>query len=178
MEQKPSSQAKPEGHKPLQFKTMQINALPQPFYPTQQIMHMPMSMPMQMHMPQQGPFMQSYYTNQLFTLAAILNNEANKKFYQNEVMQIKMTKLDSYAEMSKIRLLFRSCEDMNDPKFNPSKLNDAEFFVLRSTCDDDIHKAIKYGLWTSTHATNLMLNQTYNDCQRRGVPVYLIFTLA
>ena len=47
--------------------------------------------------------------------------------------------------------MFESSIGMNNPNFEPNKIKDAAFYILRSTCDDDIHKAIKYGLWTSTH---------------------------
>jgi hypothetical protein len=118
--------------KPKQFKTMEIHAMPQPFYPTA-----PAPAPVYSY-PQN--YYQQYYNPTFSLLMAILSNESNKKFYQNEVLQIKMTKLEKYSDYSKIKLLFRSCEDMNDSKINFSKLHDAEFFVLRSTCDDDIHK--------------------------------------
>lgn len=126
----------PEGEgtkpKPKQFKTMEIHAKPQPFYPTQ---------------PYQYPvnYYQQFYHPTMILLMNILNNEGNKKFYQNEVLQIKMTKLENYNDYSKIKLLFHSCEDMNDQKLNFNKLNDAEFFVMRSTCDDDIHKVASKG---------------------------------
>lgn len=115
--------------KPKQFKTMEIHAQPQPFYPTAP------------NYQYQANYYQQYYNPTVALLMSILNNQGNKKFYQNDVLQIKMTKLDKYSDYSKIKLLYRSCEDMNDPKINFAKLNDAEFFVLRSTCDDDIHKA-------------------------------------
>lgn len=116
--------------KPKQFKTMEISAKAQPFYPSTPA-------PVYAYNPN---YYQQYYNPTIALLMTILSNETNKKFYQNEVLQIKMTKLEKYNEYSKIKLLFRSCEDMNDPKINLNKLNDAEFFVLRSTCDDDIHK--------------------------------------
>jgi hypothetical protein len=118
--------------KPKQFKTMEIHAMPQPFYPTVQT-----PAPVYQYPPN---YYQQYYNPTFALLMNILNNEGNKKFYQNEVLQMKMTKLDKYTDFAKVKLLFRSCEDMNDQKANFSKLNDAEFFVLRSTCDDDIHK--------------------------------------
>ena len=34
--------------------------------------------------------------------------------------------------------------------------------VIRSNNDDDIHKAIKYGLWTSVPSNNIKLNNAYN----------------
>lgn len=120
--------------KPKEFKTMEIHAKPTPSF---QPANVPVYQPM--------PYFQQYYNPTMMMLMSILNNEGNKKFYQNEVMQIKMTKLDSYGDYGKIKLLFRSCEEMNEPRFNTAKLNDAEFFVLRSTCDDDIHKVSQPG---------------------------------
>lgn len=80
-----------------------------------------------------------------------MSNESNKKYYKNEVLQIMMTKLATYKDQTKIRMTFRSCEDFNDYEIDWSRLKEACFVTLRSTCDDDIHKAIKYGLWTSTY---------------------------
>ena len=157
--------------KPKEFKTMEIHAKPTPSF---QPANLPSFQPAYPQM-QQMPYFQQYYNPTMMMLMSILNNEGNKKFYQNEVMQIKMTKLDSYSDYGKIKLLFHSCEDMNEPRFNLAKLNDAEFFVLRSTCDDDIHKAIKYGYWTSTHGTNLVLNDTFRSCQKRGAPLFIFF---
>lgn len=165
MDNKPQTQATPEmKDKPKEFKTMEIVTQPQATAQPQAYQ-------------QTTNYYQQQYTHPLYLLINnILANESNKKFYQNEVMQVKMTKLEYYTDMSKIKLLFRSCEDANDDSFNWLKLNDAVFFVLRSTCDDDIHKAIKYGLWTSTHGTNTMLNDQFKACQRKGIPLYIIFT--
>jgi hypothetical protein len=72
--------------------------------------------------------------------------------------------------------MFKSCTAMNSEDFGPESAGNAEFYILRSTCDDDIHKAIKYGCWTSTNRTNHMLNDRYRECRKRNVPIYLIFT--
>jgi len=40
----------------------------------------------------------------------------------------------------------------------------ARFFVLRSSNDDDIHKAIKYNLWTSTPNNNIFLEKLFKEC--------------
>ena len=73
-------------------------------------------------------------------------------------------------------MIFESSMGMNDVNFNLDKIHDAVFYILRSTCDDDIHKAIKYGLWTSTHRNNVMLNEVYKKCKKKGIPLYLFFT--
>ncbi len=60
--------------------------------------------------------------------------------------------------------MFESVRNMNNPNLNINYINKAEFYILRSTCDDDIHKSIKYGLWTSTHRNNILLNDIYKRC--------------
>ena len=107
----------------------------------------------------------------------LLNDDSVRKFYQNEVLQVKQVKLRSYDDIAQIRAAFESCAGVNDPAFDPAKLKDAVFYVLRSTCDDDIHKAIKYACWTSTTKTNQQLNESFHYCQRRGIPLYLVFTV-
>lgn len=39
-------------------------------------------------------------------------------------------------------------------EYDISGVKYAKCFVLRSNNDDDIHKAIKYGIWTSTPQNN------------------------
>ena len=35
------------------------------------------------------------------------------------------------------------------------------FFIMRTVHEDDIHKAMKYGVWTSTDEHNNILNEEY-----------------
>jgi len=61
---------------------------------------------------------------------------------------------------------------------------------MRSNNEDDIHKvsyyyekshlshqAIKYGIWTSTIRSNEFLNETFTECQAKGVPIYFFFSV-
>lgn len=107
----------------------------------------------------------------------LLNDDSVKKFYQNEVLEVKELRLRGYDDLAQIRAAFESCGGVNDPAFDAARLKDAVFYVLRSTCDDDIHKAIKYACWTSTTKTNQQLNDSFHYCQRRGIPLYLFFTV-
>lgn len=113
----------------------------------------------------------------IYEIHKILKTENNKKFYQNKVLDIPCKKLSSYNDINKIKSEFQSCTSLNDPVADYSDLSNAVFFVLRSTCDDDIHKAIKYGFWTSTHQTNMKLNETLRTCSKNGIPVFLLFTV-
>lgn len=112
-----------------------------------------------------------------FFLMRLVNDPSVKKFYQNEVLSVPIKKLENYNDSSKIKLMFESSRGMNDINFDLHKIKNAVFFIIRSTCDDDIHKSIKYGLWTSTHRNNVKLNEVYKRCRKRGIPVYLVFTV-
>lgn len=55
--------------------------------------------------------------------------------------------------------------------------NKGKFFVLLAKCEDDIHKSLKYGIWTTDVTGNQTLNQVFRTC--KGVePVYLFFSVA
>ena len=55
----------------------------------------------------------------------------------------------------------------------------ARFFVVKSYSEDDVHKAIKYGCWSSTPAGNKRLDAAYRDAcaAKPPVPVLLLFSV-
>lgn len=59
----------------------------------------------------------------------------------------------------------------------------AKFFVIKSYSEDDVHKSIKYNVWSSTPNGNKKLNSAYEDA-RRSVngdsdccPIFLFFSV-
>ena len=146
------------------FRTMEIQTRRQNM-PNQPFMMYP-----------QNPFMQYPYFHLANLIFGFVKTESNKKFYKNEVLKMPMTQVTGYEDINKVKNHFPSCANVNNLTKNFSNLPRGEFFILRSTCDDDIHKAIKYGIWTSTNYTNHILNNRFRECQRAGVPIYLIFT--
>ncbi|OVA16703.1 YTH domain [Macleaya cordata] len=60
---------------------------------------------------------------------------------------------------------------------------DAKFFVIKSYSEDDVHKSIKYNVWSSTPNGNKRLDNAYEDAQKiaagkpRGCPVFLFFSV-
>ncbi|KAM3140207.1 hypothetical protein pb186bvf_007760 [Paramecium bursaria] len=54
---------------------------------------------------------------------------------------------------------------------------DAYAFILRSNNDDDIHKSIKYGVWTSSKENNERINQKYKEAQQQNKSVYLFYSV-
>lgn len=58
-------------------------------------------------------------------------------------------RLNKYEDMDEIRKKFPTAAAFNQ-KFNTDDIDFSSFFILRSTNDENIHKAIKYGVWTSS----------------------------
>jgi hypothetical protein len=50
-------------------------------------------------------------------------------------------------------------------------------FVIKSFTEDDVHKSIKYNVWSSTQSGNRRLDQAYRDASSKGGPVYLFFSV-
>ncbi|KAJ6720899.1 YTH YT521-B HOMOLOGY DOMAIN-CONTAINING [Salix viminalis] len=60
---------------------------------------------------------------------------------------------------------------------------DAKFFVIKSYSEDDVHKSIKYNVWSSTPHGNKKLQTAFEDAQKlaagrpRGCPIFLFFSV-
>lgn len=58
-----------------------------------------------------------------------------------------------------------------------SIINEAsQFFIIKSFSEEDVHKAIKYGVWSSTKTGNQTLSNAFKLCTENGGHVYLIFS--
>ncbi|KAL0414867.1 UNVERIFIED_CONTAM: YTH domain-containing protein ECT2 [Sesamum radiatum] len=59
----------------------------------------------------------------------------------------------------------------------------AKFFVIKSYSEDDVHKSIKYNVWSSTPNGNKKLNAAYEDAQKIAAggsqycPIFLFFSV-
>ncbi|KAI3687043.1 hypothetical protein L1987_80733 [Smallanthus sonchifolius] len=59
----------------------------------------------------------------------------------------------------------------------------AKFFVIKSYSEDDVHKSIKYNVWSSTPNGNKKLNNAYEEAQKlsvgdsKGCPVFHFFSV-
>jgi len=71
--------------------------------------------------------------------------------------------------------VMRLKETINPMHFECSPRH-ARFFVIKSYSEDDVHKAIKYGVWASTDTGNRRLDTAYRDTSAKG-PVYLFFSV-
>ncbi|GAA0180828.1 RNA metabolism protein [Lithospermum erythrorhizon] len=61
----------------------------------------------------------------------------------------------------------------------PETYSDAKFFVIKSYTEDDVHKSIKYGVWTSTPNGNKKLDAAYKEAKEKseGSTVFLLFSV-
>ena len=73
-------------------------------------------------------------------------------------------------------------DQYNLPSFQ-SKYEEAMFFVIKSYSEDDIHKSIKYNVWSSTLNGNKKLDSAYQESQKKVAenggtcPVFLFFSV-
>lgn len=76
-----------------------------------------------------------------------------------------------------------STDQYNKDEF-PIDYIDAKFFVIKSYSEDDVHKSIKYNVWSSTPHGNKKLDTAYEDAQRisagkpRSCPIFLFFSVS
>ncbi|KAK8585941.1 hypothetical protein V6N13_050909 [Hibiscus sabdariffa] len=60
---------------------------------------------------------------------------------------------------------------------------DAKFFVIKSYSEDDVHKSIKYNVWSSTPHGNRKLESAFEDAQKisagkpSSCPIFLFFSV-
>ena len=48
-------------------------------------------------------------------------------------------------------------------------------FVIKSYTEDDVHKSMKYQIWSSTSEGNKRLNEAYVHCESQKIPLFLFF---
>lgn len=65
--------------------------------------------------------------------------------------------------------------------YNPKEFSllqkNARFFIIKSYSEDDIHRSIKYSVWTSTEHGNRRLNDAFKEQQSSKAPIYLLFSV-
>ncbi|KAJ0817010.1 putative YTH domain-containing protein [Helianthus annuus] len=70
-------------------------------------------------------------------------------------------------------------EQYNPEEF-PETFTDAKFFVIKSYSEDDVHKSVKYNVWSSTQNGNKKLDAAYQEAQNTNpinAPFFFSFHL-
>ncbi|KAF3603294.1 hypothetical protein F2Q69_00036062 [Brassica cretica] len=73
----------------------------------------------------------------------------------------------------------KDSKEYNKKDFFSNTYTNAKLFVIKSYSEDDIHKSIKYNVWSSTSNGNKKLNAAYNEAagDKSSCPVFLIFSV-
>ncbi|KAL9265132.1 YTH domain-containing protein, partial [Drosera capensis] len=68
-------------------------------------------------------------------------------------------------------------ETYNDPHF-PTEYQNAKFFIIKSFSEDNVHRSIKYSVWSSTPNGNRKLDAAFNEAKEKdNYPVFLFFSV-
>lgn len=78
---------------------------------------------------------------------------------------------DSDPTLSKLK----QSNSYNPKTFDVAAKN-ARFFVIKSYSEDDIHRAIKYGVWCSTEHGNKRLDAAFKEREGKG-PIFLFYSV-
>eukprot|EP00828_Plagiopyla_frontata_P040278 TRINITY_DN541_c0_g1_i4.p1 TRINITY_DN541_c0_g1~~TRINITY_DN541_c0_g1_i4.p1 ORF type:complete len:344 (-),score=44.78 TRINITY_DN541_c0_g1_i4:149-1180(-) len=87
-------------------------------------------------------------------------------------------KSSNYKDIKQIIADFPHLENINQfNQRNYSEISNAKCFIIRSNNDDDVHKAIKYGIWTSTQRNIDKLNEVFQECKSTKTEIFLFFSV-
>ena len=73
---------------------------------------------------------------------------------------------------------YRNLIDINqkNAKLYENLNPNCKFFVIKSFSEEDIHKSIKYNVWSSSKNGNLTLSNAFNLTKEKNANVYLLFS--
>ena len=94
--------------------------------------------------------------------------------YYNPFMQQQML----YRTEMYICSRYRNLIDINTKNANLYEKVDenSKFFVIKSFSEEDVHKSIKYGVWSSSKNGNLTLSNAFQITKEKNGNVYLFFS--
>ena len=98
----------------------------------------------------------------------------NNQQYYNPYMQQQIL----YRTEMYIYSTYRNLIDINTKNSKvPQEINNnCQFFVIKSFSEEDVHKSIKYGVWSSSKTGNITLSNAFNMTKEKGGNVYLFFS--
>jgi len=98
----------------------------------------------------------------------------NQNSYYNPYIQQQMM----YRTEMYISSMYKQLLDLNIKNVELYQKIDSnsKFFVIKSFSEEDVHKSIKYGVWSSSKNGNLTLNNAFNMAKEKNGDVYLFFS--
>ena len=119
--------------------------------------------------PQYFPTNYNYNNQNIYQPYPMYNQQYYKQYMQKESL---------YRTEKYIYSNYKHLIDINEKNSNiMSEINtDCKFFVIKSFSEEDVHKSIKYGVWTSSKNGNITLTNAFNITKEKGSFVYLFFS--
>ena len=106
------------------------------------------------------------------------NIPQNQYFQQNQYFNPHMHQQMLYHTEMYILSKYRNLIDINTKNTSLFEKVDSnsKYFVIKSFSEEDVHKSIKYGVWSSSKNGNLTLTNAYNITLEKNGNVYLFFS--
>ena len=120
-----------------------------------------------------GNYNQNYY-NQNINYNNRYPSQMQSQPYYNPFMQQQML----YRTEMYICSRYRNLIDINTKNSTLYEKLDqnSKFFVIKSFSEEDVHKSIKYGVWSSSKNGNLTLSNAFQITKEKNGNVYLFFS--
>ncbi len=101
-----------------------------------------------------------------------------KNYYSRDMVDPYVSQMMIYRAEMYILTKYPSLVDVNLRNEKISNVIDenSQFFVIKSFSEEDVHKSIKYNVWSSTKTGNQTLNSAYKMTSDKGGHVYLFFS--
>ena len=114
----------------------------------------------------------NFYQNS-FEDEEIINNRIKNRYLNPYIDQKILDHIDNYLYQNYKNLL--DINSKNYSIFEKITEND-KFFVIKSFTEEDIHKSMKYGVWSSSKNGNKILDNNYKLCEKKNANVFLFFS--
>ena len=116
---------------------------------------------------------QNYYYNQNYGNRYPTQYQQQIQYYNPYMQQQMLYRTEMY-----ICSRYRNLIDINTKNSNLHEKVDSnsKFFVIKSFSEEDVHKSIKYGVWSSSKNGNLTLSNAFQMTKEKNGNVYLFFS--
>ena len=116
---------------------------------------------------------QNYYYNQNYGNRYPSQYQSQIPYYNPYMQQQMLYRTEMY-----ICSRYRNLIDINTKNASLFQKVDSnsKFFVIKSFSEEDVHKSIKYGVWSSSKNGNLTLSNAFQMTKEKNGNVYLFFS--
>ena len=107
--------------------------------------------------------------HQMYNMPPYAQNYYNNPYFQQQIL---------YRTEMYICSKYRNLIDINqrNAKILESINSNCKFFVIKSFSEEDVHKSIKYNVWSSSKDGNLTLSNAFRIAEEDKGNVYLFFS--